>query len=97
MAESDRQQGGGAREIRPAPAADRGVATRRFAELDVVALVNDIDAHGLRRGDLGAVVHDYADGRAYEVEFVATDGATFAVLTLDGASLRPFSEPESPS
>jgi len=35
------------------------------------------------------VVHHYADGAAYEVEFVTAAGATVAVVTLETADLRP--------
>jgi len=58
-------------------------------ELDVVVLTRDLAEHGLRRGDIGAVVHRYADGTAYEVEFVTAAGATVAVVTLEAADLRP--------
>lgn len=58
-------------------------------ELDVVVLTRDLSEHGLRRGDIGAVVHCYADGTAYEVEFVTAAGATVAVVTLETADVRP--------
>ena len=38
-------------------------------ELDTVVLSHDIDEHGLKKGDIGAVVHCYSDGLAFEVEF----------------------------
>jgi uncharacterized protein DUF4926 len=38
-------------------------------ELDTVVLERDLPEHGLRRGDLGAVVHVHSD-EAIEVEFV---------------------------
>lgn len=54
-----------------------------FEELDTVILIHDIAERGLKRGDIGAVVHVYDDGRAYEVEFVdSTSGSTVALLTL---------------
>jgi hypothetical protein len=43
----------------------------------------------LEAGDVGTIVHVYADGRAYEVEFVALDGHTTAVATLEAAHVRP--------
>lgn len=58
-------------------------------ELDVVVLTRDLGEHGLRRGDIGAVVHRYGDGAAYEVEFVTAAGATVAVVTLAAADVRP--------
>lgn len=65
-----------------------------IAELDLVALTRDLSTQGLRRDDVGTVVHRYADGRAFEVEFVTTGGATVAVLTLDRADIRPFGDRE---
>jgi Domain of unknown function (DUF4926) len=43
--------------------------------LDVVVLTRDIPAHGLRRGDLGAVVEVYGP-ESIGVEFVAASGRT---------------------
>ena len=34
-------------------------------------LTEPVPAEGLEPGDVGTVVHVYADGKAYEVEFVA--------------------------
>jgi hypothetical protein len=55
--------------------------------LDVVVLKNDLPAHGLRRGDLGAVVEIYAPD-AIGVEFVAASGRTQALVTLRPADVR---------
>jgi len=57
-------------------------------ELDTVVLTHDIPEHGLKKGDVGAVVHSYADGAAWEVEFVAAEGTTVAVLTLSAIDIR---------
>ena len=43
-------------------------------EHDRVVLTESVPAEGLEPGDVGTVVHVYADGKAYEVEFVALDG-----------------------
>ena len=59
-------------------------------ELDTVVLVHDLEAYGLTRGDVGAVVHCYKDGRTFEVEFVTGEGATIAVLTLSQQDIRPM-------
>ena len=59
-------------------------------ELDTVALTRDFDEHGLKAGDIGAVVHRYKDDTVFEVEFVTAEGATIAVLTLDLADVRPL-------
>lgn len=58
-------------------------------ELDTVVLTHDLGEHGLMEGDVGAVVHSYGDGEAFEVEFVTADGSTVALLTLTAADIRP--------
>jgi hypothetical protein len=63
-------------------------------ELDTVVLTRDVPEHGLRRGDLGAVVHVYRGGNAFEIEFVTAEGRTVAVLTLEAADVRPMSNKE---
>jgi hypothetical protein len=44
---------------------------------------------GLEAGDVGTVVHVYRDGEAYEIEFVALDGHTTAVATVEAGQVRP--------
>lgn len=61
-----------------------------FEELDTIELTHDIKEHGLKEGDLGAVVNVYNDGRAYEVEFVAPNGKTTALLTLMPDDIRTY-------
>ena len=56
-------------------------------ELETVALTRDLPQHGLLKDDLGAVVVVY-DQRAYEVEFVALDGKTIALVTLPEDAIR---------
>ncbi len=63
-------------------------------ELDMVVLTHDMDVHGLKEGDIGAVVHRYGDGSAYEVEFVTAQGKTVAVLTLKELDIRVLGERE---
>ena len=58
-----------------------------FRELDIVVLEKDCPAHGLKRGDLGAVVEVY-EPDAVEVEFVAASGKTKALVTLNVADIR---------
>jgi len=48
--------------------------------LDVVALLADVPAHGLLRGQVGTVV-ELLNG-AFEVEFSDDDGRTYAELAL---------------
>ena len=57
-------------------------------ELDRVALTRDVPESGLTAGDLGAVVQVYADGDAFEVEFVGLTGETVAVVTLPTDAVR---------
>ena len=60
-----------------------------MTELDLVVLEEPILEHGLVAGDVGTVVHRYADDETSEVEFVDIQGTTIAVLTLDDSSVRP--------
>ena len=63
-------------------------------ELDTVVLNRDVPAHGLTKGDVGAVVHCYDDHEAFEVEFVTAEGKTVAVLTLTERDIRPMGPKE---
>ena len=58
-----------------------------FKELDTVVLDRDLPEHGLRRGDLGAVVQVY-DPDGLEVEFVTASGRTQALVTLEVGDVR---------
>jgi hypothetical protein len=58
-----------------------------FKLLDTVVLTRDLPEHGLRDGDLGAVVGVYEpDG--LEVEFVSASGLTEALITLATSDVR---------
>ena len=57
-------------------------------ELDRVVLNEDIPDEGLRAGDVGAVVMVHQGGKGFEVEFVALDGETMAVVTVDADQVR---------
>ena len=48
-------------------------------EHDRIVLTEPVGAEGLEVGDVGTVVHMYADGKAFEVEFTMLDGKTAAV------------------
>jgi hypothetical protein len=62
-----------------------------FALLETVVLRRDLPEHGLRAGDLGAVVEIYSpDG--VEVEFVRASGQTKALVTLKATDVRSVSE-----
>ena len=63
----------------------------KFRRLDVVVLERDLPGHGLKKGDLGAVVELYEpDG--LEVEFVTASGRTEALVTLTALDVRPVVE-----
>ena len=59
--------------------------------LDTVVLARDLHEHGLREGDLGAVVEVYEpDG--LEIELVTASGRTAALLTLNVLDVRPVAD-----
>ena len=63
-------------------------------EHDTVVLTRDAPEHGLEAGDVGAVVTVYGEGRALEVEFIAGDGRSVAVLTLAPHEIRSVAQAE---
>jgi hypothetical protein len=63
-------------------------------EHERVVLRTPVPAEGLEAGDVGTVVHVYADGLAYEVEFLTLDGHTAAVATLEADQVRPVARHE---
>ena len=62
-----------------------------FNLLDTVVLDRDLPEHGLRRGDLGAVV-DMHDPDGLEVEFVLASGKTQALVSLRYEDVRAVGE-----
>ena len=60
----------------------------RYHLLDTVVLDRDLPEHGLRKGDIGAVVEIY-EPDALEVEFVTASGSTVALVTIDSKGVRP--------
>ena len=64
-------------------------------QLETVVLTTDFEEHSLERGDVGAIVHRYEGGVAYEVEFVTADGGTIALLTLKASDIRPMKSGET--
>lgn len=63
----------------------------KYNLLDTVVLKRDLPKHGLRSGDLGAVVFVHEpDG--LEVEFVTASGKTQALVTLNIADVRPVQD-----
>jgi len=62
-----------------------------FRELDTVVLERDLPESGLRKGDIGAVVHVHGDSRL-EVEFVRASGRTQALVQLAPTDVRPVQD-----
>ena len=56
-------------------------------EHDVVALTEDVQSEGLRKGDVGAVVHCYQAGDIYEVEFIDEHGRTKRIASVPASRL----------
>ena len=61
-----------------------------------VVLMQDLPAAGLLAGDVGVVVHVHRGGEAYEIEFIALNGATVAVETLLASQVRAASRHDIP-
>lgn len=59
-------------------------------EHDRVVLNSDIDERRLKAGDIGTLVHVYPDREAVEIEFVALDGKTIAVVQASARQVRPL-------
>ena len=59
-------------------------------EFDSIILLHDMPEHGLKAGDIGAVVHVYHGDQAFEVEFVNGEGRTVALVTLTSEDVRPM-------
>jgi len=65
-----------------------------LGEHDRVVLKSNVPDSALKAGDVGTIVHVYSDGRAYEVEFLALDGHTAAVVTLEADAVRAVTRDE---
>lgn len=63
-------------------------------ELETVVLSRDLPDRCLEQGDIGAVVHCYKGGEAFEVEFITGQGRTLAVVTLDSEDVRSMEDRE---
>ncbi|MCC7308657.1 MAG: DUF4926 domain-containing protein [Acidobacteria bacterium] len=62
-------------------------------ELDQIVLTDDIPEYGLKAGDIGTVVLKHR-AKGYEVEFVALDGESLAVLSVLAHQVRPIGHRE---
>lgn len=67
---------------------------KKIQLLDMVALAQDLPEHGLVRGEIGTVVECYPDDD-YDVEFVARDGYTYALITVNSATLVPLRQKQA--
>jgi hypothetical protein len=67
-----------------------------FRELDTVVLERDIPESGLRKGDIGAIVHLHGDS-TLEVEFVQASGRTQALVQLATTDVRPVQDEDVPA
>ncbi len=65
-------------------------------ELDSVVLTRDLPKHGLKEGDIGTIVLVHSAGAGYEVEFIALDGETMAVISLPTEEVRSVARREIP-
>lgn len=63
-------------------------------EFDTVVLTKDIEKHGLKKGDIGTVIHVYKGDKALEVEFITAEGKTVAVITLTTSDVRSMATNE---
>ena len=59
-----------------------------YKEHDRIVLTSDIGDEGLMAGDVGTIVHVYRNGEAFEVEFLALDGDTAAIATVNRSQVR---------
>ena len=63
-----------------------------FAAFQRVVLTRDLDAEGLRAGDVGVIVEHYPAREdvleGYEVEFFAAGGQTVAVVSVPATAIR---------
>ncbi len=65
-------------------------------ELEQVVLTEDLPEHHLKAGDIGTVVMVHDEGAGYQVEFVALDGETVALVTAYAPQVRLAVQKEIP-
>jgi hypothetical protein len=63
-------------------------------ELDIVVLTKDLPEYGLKKGDIGAVVHAYKGNNAFEIEFITGNGDTVAVVLMKADDVRLMQDKE---
>ena len=68
--------------------------SKRVHELERVVLTEALPDYGLEPGDVGTVVLVHQGGEGFEVEFVALDGRTMAIATVEACQVRPVASGE---
>ena len=63
-------------------------------ELERVALTEDLPEHGLKIGDIGMILHIYADHKGYEVEFVTLNGELITLVSVYPSQIRQLEQDE---
>ena len=63
----------------------------KYKVLDTVVLDRDLPEHGLRSGDLGAILQVY-EPDSLDIEFVTASGKTQALVTLKVGDVRPVQD-----
>ncbi len=63
-------------------------------ELELVVLTENLPEHGLKIGDIGMILHIYADHKGYEVEFVTLHGELIALVSVYPAQIRQLEQAE---
>ena len=63
-------------------------------ELERVALTEDLPEHRLKIGDIGMILHIYADHKGYEVEFITLSGELIALVSVYPSQIRQLEQDE---
>jgi len=63
-------------------------------ELERVVLTEDLPEHRLKIGDIGMILHIYADHKGYEVEFITLSGELIALVSVYPSQIRQLEQDE---
>ena len=63
-------------------------------EHEEIVLAEDLPRYGLKRGDIGTVIDIHQGGKGYSLEFVALDGETLAIATVNANQVRQIRKNE---
>ncbi|MCX7000377.1 MAG: DUF4926 domain-containing protein [Candidatus Sumerlaeota bacterium] len=61
-------------------------------EHERVVLLKDLSEVGLKKNDVGTVIHIHKGDKAFEVEFMTLEGGTVAIATLQSSDIRPVTK-----